>query len=245
MDKTSPILQVDNLSVSYDKSQVLTDLSFQVNRKDVLVILGPNGAGKTTLLRAMLGLIPYEGKVKWQTKKISYLPPKEFLQRKNLPPLTLEEFFLFKTKDKSAISEMFYRVGLDSELLKNQFGALSTGQFQRMLIAWALVDKPEILLFDEPTSGIDIGGEETIYTLLHKFWEEQNLTIILVTHDLNIVWEHANQVLCLNKQRMCLGKPNEVLTPEQLKQLYGTVTNRWPPRAPDYARYRNRIRLRL
>lgn len=218
-----PILEVQNLSVAYGDNRVVSDLSFAVKNKDVLVILGPNGAGKTTLLRAILNLIPHEGNVSWQTKKISYLPPKEFLKRKNLPPLTLLEFFEFKTKNRKAIYKIFTEVGLDPDLLLHrQFGALSTGQFQRMLIAWALVDNPEVLLFDEPTSGIDIGGEETIYTLLHKFWQQRNLTIILVTHDLNIVWEHANQVLCLNKQKMCLGKPHDVLTPEQLKELYGT-----------------------
>lgn len=91
-----------------------------------------------------------------------------------------------------------------------------------MVIAWSLVDDPEVLLFDEPTSGIDIGGEETIYSLLHKFWKEKNITILLVTHDLNIVWKHANKVLCLNKKKLCLGNPNDILSSENLKQLYGT-----------------------
>ena len=89
-----------------------------------------------------------------------------------------------------------------------------------MLFRSALVDDPSVLLFDEPTSGIDVGGEETIYSLLHKFWKEKGLTILLVTHDLNIVWEHANKVLCLNKKKLCLGTPNEVLSPENLKKLY-------------------------
>jgi zinc transport system ATP-binding protein len=223
MSKT-PILQVQNLSVSYDDDDntVISDLSFNVNKQDILVVLGPNGAGKTTLLRAILGLIPSTGEVKWETKNISYLPPQEFLNRKDLPPLSLEEFFMFKTKNKELIETMLVEVGLSPDLLTRQFGSLSTGQFQRMLIAWALVNTPDVLIFDEPTAGIDIGGEETIYTLLHKFWEQHGLTIVLVTHDLNIVWEHANQVLCLNKQKMCLGPPNEVLTPEKLKQLYGT-----------------------
>ena len=216
------ILTVDNLSVSYDESEIISNLSFQIEKNDILVILGPNGAGKTTLLRAMLGLIPHKGNVKWETKKISYLPPQEFLQRKNLPPLSIEEFFFFKTKDKNTIHKIFYDVGLDTTLLQQQFSSLSTGQFQRMMIAWALVDNPDVLRFDEPTSGIDIGGEETIDTLLHKFWEQKDLTIILVTHDLNIVWEHAQNVLCLNKKQACIGKPDEVLTPEQLKELYGT-----------------------
>jgi len=222
VDEKSNLLEVENLSVFYDDDLVISNVSFKISQGDVLVILGPNGAGKTTLLRAILGLLPYQGTVKWKTKNISYLPPQEFVQRKNLPPLSIEEFFYLKTKNKHSIVSMLTEVGLDSGILSHQFGAFSTGQFQRMLIAWALVDNPDVLLFDEPTSGIDIGGEETIYTLLHKFWQQRNLTIILVTHDLSIVWEHSNQVLCLNKRKMCMGKPNEVLTPEKLKELYGT-----------------------
>ena len=216
------ILNVLNLSVEYDDNEVLSNLSFSVNRNDVLVILGPNGAGKTTLLRALLNLIPHKGKVEWTTKNISYLPPQEFLQRKYLPPLSIKDFFKFKTNDVIEIKQRLSDVGLDEKILNEQFYALSTGQFQRMLIAWTLINNPEIILFDEPTSGIDIGGEETIYTLLHKFWKKEKLTILLITHELNIVWEHASKVLCLNKKQFCMGKPEEVLTAEQLKKLYGS-----------------------
>jgi zinc transport system ATP-binding protein len=222
-----PILNVENLSVTLDNKEILSNISFNVAPRDVLVILGPNGAGKTTLLRALLEIVKHEGKVSWKIQgdtapRVSYLPPQEFLQRKSLPPLSVEDFFHFKTQNKDTIRNILVEVGLDPIIMKQQFKSLSTGQFQRMLIAWALVNDPDVLLFDEPTSGIDIGGEETIYTLLHKFWERRNLTIILVTHDLNIVWEHANQVICLNKKQMCMGKPDEVLTPEKLKSLYGT-----------------------
>ena len=216
------ILTVSNLQIEYEGNRIINDLSFTVEKKDILIILGPNGAGKTTLLRALQNLLPYQGTVSWNAQKISYLPPQEFLQRQNLPPLNIQEFYAFKTTDQNSIKSMIIDVGLDESMLSHQFNELSTGQFQRMLIGWALLDNPEVLILDEPTSGIDIGGEETIYSLLHKFWKNQNLTILLVTHDLNIVWEYATQVICLNKQQMCMGKPDEVLTPEQLKQLYGT-----------------------
>jgi len=215
-------LTVDKLQIEYSGDKIISDLSFTVNKGEILIILGPNGAGKTTLLRALQGLLPYEGSVTWNAQKISYLPPQEFLQRHNLPPLTVKEFYSFKTSDLNSIKSMIAEIGLDENVLSHQFSELSTGQFQRMLIGWALLDNPDVLILDEPTSGIDIGGEETIYSLLHKFWKNQNLTILLVTHDLNIVWEYATQVICLNKQQMCMGKPDEVLTPEQLKKLYGT-----------------------
>jgi len=221
IDKNT-VLTVNNLQIAYEGEQIISDLSFTVDKRDILIFLGPNGAGKTTLLRALQNLLSYQGTVSWNAEKISYLPPQEFLQRQNLPPLSIEEFYAFKTSDSNIIKSMIVEVGLDESLLSHQFNKLSTGQFQRMLIGWALLDNPDVLILDEPTSGIDIGGEETIYSLLHKFWQNQDLTILLVTHDLNIVWEYATQVICLNKQQICMGKPDEVLTPEQLKTLYGT-----------------------
>ena len=224
MNDDNKVLEVSNLQVAYDKQTIIKGLSFSVAPRDILIVLGPNGAGKTTLLRSLLNLVPYQGSVTWQTRKIGYLPPQELLQRQNLPPLQLAEFFQFKTKtrDDESIKTLLFEVGLDDSVLTRQFNELSTGQFQRMMIAWSLLDNPDVLILDEPTSGIDIGGEETIYSLLHRFWQKQNLTILLVTHDLHVVWEYATQVLCLNRQQMCMGKPDEVLTPQKLKQLYGT-----------------------
>lgn len=215
------LLVVKNLSVSFGSEVVLKNLSFSIKRKDVLIVVGPNGAGKTTLIRSLLNLVPYTGSVSWITQNVGYLPPQETLQRRGLPPLSVKDFFSFKSNDEEKMIKLLNDVGLDNSFLNKQFGVLSTGQFQRMLIAWSLLNDPEVLLFDEPISGIDIGGEETIYSLLHKFWKERILTIILVSHDLDIVWEHANIVLCLNKTKVCMGHPEQVLTPENLKKIYG------------------------
>jgi len=220
--KEEAVLKVENLYVAFDTEKIIENLSFEVVKGEALIILGPNGAGKTTLLRALLQVIPCKGTVSWATKKISYLPPKELVSRKNLPPLTIQDFFAFKKVSKQKTLDILKKVGLEPDILQKQFGVLSTGQFQRMAIAWSLVNDPDVLLFDEPTSGIDVGGEETIYSLLHKFWQERKLTILLVTHDLSVVWEHADRVLCLNRKCLCIGKPDEVLTVENLKKLYGT-----------------------
>ena len=198
------VLRVKRLKVVRNGEEIIRDLSFEVREKETLIILGPNGAGK------------------WYTKSISYLPPQELFQRKDLPPLSIEEFFRFKDVSHEQILRAFSAIVLDSSLLERRFDSLSTGQFQRLLIAWALVDEPKVLLFDEPTSGMDVGGQETIYSLLHKFWQERDLTILMVTHDLNIVWEHADNVLCMNKKTLCYGKPRQVITPEELEKVYGT-----------------------
>lgn len=215
-------LNVKDLTVELDNKIIIDSLNFEVKKGETLVVLGPNGAGKTTLLRALLGVIPYKGEVTWSVKNISYLPPNELLQRREILPLTVEDFYGLKNISGEKIAESLKSVGLDESLIKARIAHLSTGQFQRLNIAWALVDNPDTLLFDEPTSGIDIGGTETIYTLLHTFWEKNNMTIILVTHDLSVVWEHADNVLCLNKKGLCHGIPNEALTTENLHQLYGT-----------------------
>lgn len=216
------ILKVKDLNVDFDGHRVLRDLTFKVNEGEVLVILGPNGAGKTTLLRALLGLVPHRGEVIWKTKDVNYLSSQDFYEKRNIPPLSIEEFFKLKDVSRGEILDILREVGLGESILARRFGGLSTGEFQRMAIAWALVDDPSVLLFDEPTTGIDLGGQETIYSLLHKFWRDRNLTILLVTHDLSVVWEHASNVLCLNRRKLCSGLPEKVLSPDQLEELYGT-----------------------
>ena len=219
---TKKIVEVTNLTVTFGNTVVLKDITFSVNEKDILAILGPNGAGKSTLFKAMLGLIPFQGTVHWHTKKIGYLPPQESLLRENLPPLTVLDFFYLKNEPKENITQIFNAIGLDQSLFDQMLMSLSTGQFQRVMLAWVLIDNPSILLLDEPMSGIDVAGEETIYSLLHRIWKERDLTILLITHDVSIVWKYAAQILCLNKKLMCHGSPEESLTPEILKKLYGT-----------------------
>ena len=221
MEKNNLALKVSNLTVELNNQKIIEDLNFEVEKGKTLVVLGPNGAGKTTLLRALLGIIPYKGEVIWNVKNTSYLPPNELMQRKEILPLTVEDFYSLKGAGKEKVLQSLKSVGLEEDLFKKRIANLSTGQFQRLGIAWSLVDNPDTLLFDEPTSGIDIGGTETIYSLLHGFWEKQKLTIILVTHDLSVVWEHADNVLCLNKKGLCYGTPNVALTNESLRKLYG------------------------
>jgi zinc transport system ATP-binding protein len=219
------ILKVKNLNVKFGE-EVIKNLSFEVKRGEFLIVLGPNGAGKTTLFKAILGLIPSSGEIIWQEKipKIGYLPERLSQDKfKNLT-ITIKEFFHFKENSDEKIFSILKAVGLEpKEILKKNPGDLSSGQFQRMLIAWSLISEPEILFFDEPATGIDVGGEETIYSLLGKFWKEKNLTILLITHDLDIIYKYATNVLCLSKKGFCcFGPAREVLTPKVLEKIYGT-----------------------
>lgn len=217
------ILKVKNLNVELDKDKIIKDLSFEVKKGDVLTILGPNGAGKTVLLRTLLGALPHKGEIEWAEEvRIGYVPQRlPFI--KDIP-MSIGEFFQLKEASDKEIKEILNSVGFGGNpafLKKGGIGELSSGQFQRILIAWALIRNPDVLLFDEPTAGIDIGGEETIYTLLAKLKKQRNLTILLVTHDLSVVSKFSDFVICLNKCPICQGVPKEVLTPEILRKLYG------------------------
>lgn len=228
--ESEKVLKVENLSVSFGDFNVFHDISFEVKRGEAVAIVGPNGSGKSVLFRAILNFIPYSGKVEWaKNVKIGYVPQK--LAVESHFPLSVGDFFGFKTKSKQTITEALNSVGITGDeehlrhhVLSKKLGALSGGQFQRIMIAWAIINKPDILLFDEPTSGIDVGGEETIYNLLHKLQTQNKLSLILISHDLNIVYHYANKVLCLNKEMICFGEPHVVLDPASLSKLYGGET---------------------
>lgn len=232
MEKES-ILEVENLGVKFDGQKILENIDFSLKRGEVLAVIGPNGSGKSVLFRAILGLIPHTGKVIWHhNPKISYVPQRLTIER--TLPLTVKEFLMLKAQSKEKIMSVLASVGIDTgpenehhlehHILNRRMGFLSGGEFQRVLVAWALINDPDVLFFDEPTTGIDIGGEETIYNLLHELQDKRKLTIVLISHDLNIVYKYADTVICVNKQRVCFGEPHMVLNPEELSSLYGGET---------------------
>ena len=215
-------LEVSDLEVKLEGQVVLSNLSFTVAPGEVLTILGPNGAGKTVLLRALLGTVPYEGTIRWKKgTRIGYVPQR-LPYIKNIP-LSVEDFFRLKRNPvRGDVSGLLGAVGLGGELGKKRIGDLSSGQFQRVLVAWAIAGDPHVLLFDEPTTGVDIGGEETVYALLTRLHRERGLAMLIVTHDLAVVHRLSSTVLCLNKQPVCQGPPISTLTPENLQRLFGT-----------------------
>lgn len=229
MEEKSNILSVTGLKVVFDNHTILDDVSFDVRRDGTLAIIGPNGAGKTVLFRALLGLIPYQGKVVWNPDaRIGYVPQKLAIT-KDLP-LTANEFLRFKEKDQEKIYEAIESVGFlkeadhlhnDKRVLNTRMGDLSGGELQRVLIAYALLGDPNVLLFDEPTAGVDIAGEETVYSLIHKLQADEDLTIIFISHELGVVYQYAETVLCLNKEKICYGPPRAVIDKESLAKMYG------------------------
>ncbi|MEK7194783.1 MAG: metal ABC transporter ATP-binding protein [Patescibacteria group bacterium] len=214
------LLTVDQVGVKFERD-VLKNVSFDLYKGEVLAIIGPNGAGKSVLLRALLGLIPYSGTILWKKDvRIGYVPQRMAVEQDL--PLSVREFFSFKKAHKGTISEVLKAVGLNGEKILNQrLGTLSGGQLQRVMIGWSLIDHPDVLFYDEPTTGIDAGGEEAIYLLLKRLQDEQKLSVVVVSHDLNMVYKYATKVVCINKQMVCFGHPMDVLDSKSLSHLYG------------------------
>lgn len=220
-----PILEVKNLRVAYGNEIVLHNVSFALEEGDVLAVIGPNGSGKTTLFKAILGVLPYEGEIILKPEvRIGYVPQKLDIERDL--PITVKEFLLLKKQivkrnTTHTVEEALEFVKLPASFINKRFSELSSGELQRLMIAWALIDHPHLLLFDEPTASVDIAGQETIYELLDNLRRKEKFTLLVISHDLTVVYHYATKVLCLNKAQVCFGVPKEILTTKELHRLYG------------------------
>ena len=219
------ILSIKNLTLEVDHETLLKNVSFDIHAGETTIFLGPNGAGKTTLFRALLGIHPYRGTIEWKKGvRIGYVPQRfEFdkyvpVSGEELLALKQHNVLTFKKQDYTTLCEL---VHLNPKKLKTPIGLLSAGERQRLLILWAIQDYPEVLLFDEPTSGVDIGAEESIYELLHELVHTQHLTLLMISHDLNVVYRYADKVICMNQELICHGEPQTALNTETLQKLYG------------------------
>ena len=220
------ILEIKNLTVRYNDHVILNHLNFWVNSGEIVAIIGPNGSGKTTLLKAILGLIPHQGEVtifggspRLALDNIGYVPQRLDFDRTF--PLTVNEFLNFiKVKNRPWREEVLREVGVNT-FMDKRLGELSGGQLQRLLIAKALLKEPKLLMLDEATSGVDIAAEMTFFELIEHLNKTHNVTIMLISHEVQMVYKFATQILCLNKDLVCNGRPKEAITKEVLEKLYG------------------------
>lgn len=226
-----PLLEVENLSVFYDHAEVLQGMSLTLKRGEFACLIGPNGAGKSTLLKAIVGLVPpASGRVISHARQIGYVP-------QQLPldpdlPLTVAEFLSLRlTKTPwwfgPRHGAMCRRIGAQlaeigaAHLANRRLGRLSGGEFQRILIAYALLNNPDLLLLDEPLTGVDIRGGLSFDGLLHHLHDHLHISILMVSHDLHLVEHLSDTVFCINRDLCCHGHPKEVLRPENLAKAYG------------------------
>ena len=233
-------LSIRNLSVTLGGTDVLTNVTTAFPCGKITALIGPNGAGKTTLLLSILGLIPYTGEIRFhhvdaiqrssgKRPVIGYVP--QNLQFDRGDPITVADFMtlgiqrtpLWLWHRSWAIDravKYLKLLGADS-LLTAPMGKLSGGEFQRVLLASALQLEPHIVLLDEPISGVDVAGERLFCKFLSEFQREHSMTVVLVTHDLSVVSEHSDHIICLNREIKFQGRTREVLTEDKIDAIFG------------------------
>lgn len=238
-------LKLDNVSVTLDSTQILSNVSFQLNCGEIVALIGPNGAGKSTLLRTILGQLPYTGSITFSpagapafrlgdpTAKssrplVGYVPQSPTFDRGD--PVTVLDFFTaatsrypvwlpipktLRTKAETCLSRVH-----GQDLLDKPMGTLSGGQLQRVLLALALEPVPHILLLDEPLSGVDAEGERQLMDMLDELRTQYDLSIFLSTHDFATLDRYADQVVLLDGQVLCTGSAADVLGSEEFQKTF-------------------------
>jgi ABC-type Mn/Zn transport systems, ATPase component len=225
------IVSLRDVSVYFNESPILEDVSFSINQDDFLAIIGPNGSGKTTLLKAILGLIkPDKGEVKvfgkspeGGRKSIGYLPQSTFFDL-NFPISVFDVVLTgrykgigksYSREDSDAVIQTLETVGM-LEFRDRQIGKLSGGQMQRVFLARAIAREPRLLLLDEPTASIDPEMQNSFYALLSQL--KKRMAIVLVSHDIGVVFAHVDKVICVNRKLFYHG-PTETAA-KSIEELY-------------------------
>lgn len=215
------LIQLDQVGFAIQGRQILRAIDLQVKTEEIITLIGPNGAGKTSLLKVMLGLLPAsQGHVHRKSNLIiGYVP-----QRFHVPvtmPLTVDVFLGLagdaSTKVvHSTLDEVDLNVPLEQSVL-----SLSGGEFQRLLLARALLRKPEVLILDEPAQGLDFTGEAEFYHMVNGIRSRYHCAVVMVSHDLHLVMATTDQVVCLNTHICCHGKPESISQDPEYLQLFG------------------------
>lgn len=234
-----PPIAVKDLSVAFGGVRVLDRINLSVAEGQLVALIGPNGSGKTTLLRTLLGMVtPAEGSLELFGRpgcqhalpRIGYVPQKVVLDGKFAlsvreflalrMPRTRHWFFHSPRYLDRYLLDMPIALGL-APLLDRPLVRLSGGQLQRVLIAFSLLPNPELLLLDEPTTGVDQPGEQSFYELIAEVHKNRRCTILLVSHDLSLVCRHASYVYAINRTICCEGRPEEIMDADSLKRAFG------------------------
>jgi zinc transport system ATP-binding protein len=236
---------LNNISFAYKQRNILENVDLVINKGEFASIVGPNGGGKTTLVKILLGLlVPNSGRIEifgidqkrfrsWY--KIGYVPQNVSLYDSNFPLSVYEtvslglagkkSWFSFLSSEDRAQIEKAIETASISELREKNLSELSGGQRQRVMIARALVSQPEILILDEPSTGVDVASQRKFYEFLKLLNREKNLTIIFITHDLGVIADDVTHVLAVNQKLVFSGTAEEMLSCEAVSEIYGTKSH--------------------
>ena len=231
-------IKINDLSVSFGDEKVLDNVSLHMHCGELTVIIGQNGAGKSTLLRAILGQIPHEGSIEFKetrtgnisnVMKIGYVPQTLNIERE-LPMTVYDLFASFISKypvwlprNKKLYAGIKEQLKLFSveDCIDKQVGKLSGGQLQRVMLSIALTPMPDLLVLDEPVSGIDENGVRDFYRLVDEMKHKHDLAVLLVSHDLELVRKYADKVILLDNRILCQGSAEEVYADENFRKVFG------------------------
>ena len=218
------LISAQDIFVNFGASAALSGVSIAVQPAEIVTILGPNGSGKSTLLRALLGIVPLtSGTVnRAPNLRLGYVPQKLAVDRSM--PITVRRFLSLPLKvADAAATAALARVGVP-QLEQHQMADLSGGQFQRVLLARALLCDPQLLMLDEPTQGLDQPGEAAFYRLIEELRQTTGAAILMVSHDLHVVMAASDRVICLNGHICCEGTPRVVSNAPEYRALFGLGT---------------------
>jgi len=236
-----PIFDVKNLSFRASNQEILSNISFEIFNSEYIAIIGPNGGGKTTLIRMLLGLEnPTDGEIRIFGKKlkdfkewhkIGYVPQRASHVDSNFPA-TVQDIVnmgrtpkrrLFSTmskEDREIVQDSMQKMGVEN-LKDKMVGTLSGGQRQRVMIARALASKPEILILDEPNTGVDMKSQQNFYKLLSTLNRDENITIVFITHDIGVIADDIGRLFTINQKAIICNDPKKAMSCEDMSKLYG------------------------
>ncbi len=216
-----PLIELKQINVIFAEKTALRDINLKIYPNSIITIVGPNGGGKSTLLKTLLKLQkPSSGEVLYHDKvRIGYVPQKIHLDHSL--PLTVSRFLrLSKDVNKRDIEATLTQLSIH-HLAEQNMQKLSGGEMQRVLLARAILNKPNLLVLDEPTQGVDINGQAELYQLIHQTQQALNCAVVMVSHDLHIVMADSKEVLCINQHICCAGTPETLSNDPTFMRLWG------------------------
>jgi zinc transport system ATP-binding protein len=218
------LIETHHMDIRLGKTPVLSQINLRIEPGEIVTIVGPNGSGKSTLLRAIIGAIrPSSGHItRAPGLRIGYVPQK--LHIDPTLPMTVQRFLnLPRRHSASDTTQALHQAGLP-DLAKRQMSDLSGGQFQRVLLARALMEKPDLLILDEATQGLDQPGSAAFYRRIEEVRQTLNCAVLMVSHELHVVMSASDRVICLNHHICCEGKPEVVASAPEYRAIFGTGT---------------------
>lgn len=219
------LITLNNISLSHNGKNVLDDVSFKLHEGEFITLIGPNGAGKSSLIKVLLGIIKQDsGDITYTDNiRLGYTP--QTFSANPFIPISVKDFLTLNQKlDSEFMLKTFELTGI-KDLLKSPLKNLSGGELQKVLLTRALLNKPNVLILDEPAQNLDVDGQMQLYKLIQDIHQQQNCAVLMVSHDLHRVMKESTQVLCLYHHICCEGLPESILKDEKFNDLFADQIN--------------------